>query len=170
MRHPFRVSHRTLRNKFASALRRTGAALPGQWWFVGFLILIVLFNFLFVTYQSSDARVVRIGHKKFLLEVADENSERARGLSGRDLLSENQGMLFIFKVPGTYCFWMKDTRIPLDMVWLNDQKQIVHIEQNVRPESYPTSFCPEQSALYVIELSAGNANTLKLQTGQQLDL
>lgn len=84
------------------------------------------------------------------------------------MLPENEAMLFVFERSGEHCFWMKDTRIPLDMIWLNEQKQVVHIEENVQPESYPKSFCPDEAALYVVEVNAGQVSASGIQEDQSV--
>ena len=72
-------------------------------------------------------------------------------------------MLFVYNKPGDYRFWMKDTKIPLDMFWINSDKQIVHIEKDVQPSSYPESFGSEEPAQYVLETNAGFAKKYQIQ-------
>lgn len=104
-----------------------------------------------------------------LLYVADTPQERSKGLSGRESLPDDRGMVFIFDAPDEQCFWMKDTLIPLDMIWLDDSKTITKIEPNVQPSSYPDSFCSDKPEdKYVIELNAGKATELLLAVGRQI--
>jgi uncharacterized membrane protein (UPF0127 family) len=79
------------------------------------------------------------------------------GLSGRTSMPQDQGMLFIFDHSAKHCFWMKDMHFPLDILWMDGNKTVVHVETNVQPDSYPQSFCPDQNARYVLELNAGVA-------------
>jgi uncharacterized membrane protein (UPF0127 family) len=111
--------------------------------------------------QSKDCSAV--------LEVADTSAERAKGLSGREKLSKGRGMVFIFQEPGTQCFWMKDTLIPLDMIWLDKDKKVTKTQENVLPATYPDQFCSiEPKDQYVIELNSGDVKKLEIKTGQTL--
>lgn len=104
-----------------------------------------------------------------LLYVADTQEEQTKGLSGRSSLPEDRGMAFIFDTPGQQCFWMKDTLIPLDMIWLDGARRVTKIEATVQPSSYPTSFCSAKPFdQYVIELNAGKAEQLGIKVGQSL--
>lgn len=104
------------------------------------------------------------------LEVASTNSARTLGLSGRRELARDRGMLFDFRQPGEYCMWMKDMYIDLDMIWLNEQKEIVHIVEDVAPDTYPKSFCGPNSAQYVVEVSSGAVRAADLRIGQRLKI
>lgn len=78
-------------------------------------------------------------------------------------------MLFVYDMPGSYAFWMKDTRIPLDIMWLNSEKEIVHIESNVQPASYPKTFVPKMPAQYVLETNAGYAQKYTIKIGDRVE-
>jgi uncharacterized membrane protein (UPF0127 family) len=105
-------------------------------------------------------------------EVADTTEKRAKGLMYRDSLAKDRGMLFTFAEPQLWTFWMKNTRIPLDIIWMDGKKRIVHIERNVPTCSRTDDGCPQyqpnDNAMYVLELAAGVADTLKLQRGSVL--
>jgi len=104
-----------------------------------------------------------------LLYIADSPEERSKGLSGRASLKAQRGMVFIFESPSEQCFWMKDTLIPLDMIWLDESRNVTKIQANVQPSSYPSSFCSDKPAdKYVIELNAGEAEALGINVGQTL--
>jgi uncharacterized membrane protein (UPF0127 family) len=103
------------------------------------------------------------------LEKAVTPSSQVRGLSGRDSMSWDRGMLFDFKEAGEHCMWMKDMHFPLDIVWLNEQREIVGIRENVSPDTYPTSFCGPQNARYVIEVNAHGVESGNLRMGQRLN-
>lgn len=102
------------------------------------------------------------------LERVSSEQDLEKGLSGRESMPENQGMLFTFESSGKHCFWMKDMKFSLDMIWVNADKKVVYVEKNVQPSTYPDTFCPDQPALYVIEVNAGVANKAYLSTGSQL--
>lgn len=97
------------------------------------------------------------------VHIADSEEERKQGLSGTDPLSEFEGMLFVFDREDYYGMWMKDMNYPLDIIWIDNDYTIVHIEKNISPDTYPTSFGPPTPARFVLETSAfftENANVI----------
>jgi len=102
-------------------------------------------------------------------EVADSQPELEKGLMFRTNLPENSGMLFVFPKAQIIKMWMKNTLIPLDMVFINDEKIIVHIANNAKPESLEV-ISSEIAAKYVLELNAGYANSNGLKTGDKVDI
>lgn len=90
----------------------------------------------------------------------------------RTHLADDRGMLFTFSQAQAWVFWMKNTKIPLDLIWINEKKQIIHMEQNVpictRTDDSCPQYRPNEGALYVLELAAGRAERLKLQRGSKL--
>ncbi len=105
-------------------------------------------------------------------ELADTALKRAQGLMFREHLADDRGMLFIFGDAQPWTFWMKNTRIPLDIIWIDAKKTIVHIERNVPICTRQDDGCPqyhsEEGALYVLELGGGRAAALQLQRGMKL--
>lgn len=105
-------------------------------------------------------------------ELADTPQKRAMGLMYRESLPENHGMLFIFGEAQPWTFWMKNTRMPLDIIWLNEQKTIVYIEANAPICTRTDNGCPQyqsnEPAMYVLELAGGRAQALKLKKGMKL--
>lgn len=104
------------------------------------------------------------------IEVAADDDTRAQGLMFRDRVPPGTGMLFLFAQSGEYPFWMKNTIVPLDMIWIDDQRRVVHVEANVPPckadpcPSYP----PHARANYVLELGAGEAARHRVANGSTL--
>lgn len=105
-------------------------------------------------------------------ELADTPQKRAEGLMYRTHLGADRGMLFTFLQAQAWTFWMKNTKIPLDIIWMNEKKQIVHIEANVpictRQDDTCPQYRPNDESLYVLELAGGRAESLKLQRGSKL--
>lgn len=104
-------------------------------------------------------------------ELAVTPEERTRGLMFRKKIEFDQGMLFIFGEEGFYSFWMKNMLISLDFIWLDREKRIVHIEQNVPPckqEPCPT-YTSKVPAMYFLELRAGSVEKRKLKILDRLD-
>ena len=104
------------------------------------------------------------------VSVAETWPERIKGLSGTPYLPENLVKLFIFDTPAFHSIWMKDMLYPIDIMWVNDDNKIIHIEKNTMPESYPTMFVPEKPALYVIEAATGFVSTNKIEIGDMIIL
>ena len=98
-----------------------------------------------------------IGEQTFNLEVSATREEREIGLMYRESMQYNEGMLFIFEAPARHRFWMKNTLIPLDILWLNEAKEIIHFETATPCYSEPCDiYGPEIDSLYVVELPAGS--------------
>ena len=118
------------------------------------LVLIILLSFVFF-FERKTTREIVINNKTITAEVADTFPKRARGLMFREYLGESEGMLFIFDNEDFHTFWMLNTKIPLDIIWINKEKKIVHIERDVKPceESCP-KYVPSEKALYVLEMNA----------------
>ncbi len=101
---------------------------------------------------------IALGDTTVIADIADTPDERAQGLSGRSVLGENEGLLFVFTVDDRHSFWMKDMLISIDMIWLSSDKRVVHIVPNATPGSYPQTFSPDDPARYVLEVPAGWAS------------
>jgi uncharacterized membrane protein (UPF0127 family) len=122
--------------------------------------------------KESMVEVLTPQGKTILAEVADTTEKRARGLMFRDSLPKELGMLFTFAAPQAWSFWMKNTRIPLDIIWMDQNKRIVHLERNVpgcmRQDDGCPQYQPNEDALYVLEIAAGQSEALQLQRGVKL--
>ena len=116
---------------------------------------------------------VELGGQRYSVEVADDDAERARGLMFRDALAEGHGMLFIHEREEPQSYWMKNTRIPLDILYFDDARVLVSQQRDVPPCSAGNA-CPsypsDEPARYVLELNAGVAEKLGLQDGSELTL
>jgi uncharacterized membrane protein (UPF0127 family) len=104
-------------------------------------------------------------------ELAVTPEARAKGLMYRDRINPDQGMLFLFEREGKHSFWMKNMRFAIDILWLDRDKRIIHIEQDIPPcasEDCP-SYAPSLPAMYVLELAAGSVDRLGIKLFQRLD-
>ena len=123
--------------------------------------------------QSANESFVEIGGRKIPVEVVDTAISRMRGLSGRENLPENTGMLFVFDKPGKYTFWMKDMKFAIDIIWIEDGR-IVDIWENAQPPSQGEIpiYTPEYTSTYVLEVNAGFAKEtgVKIGDGVILDI
>lgn len=113
-------------------------------------------------------RTLQLDGQRYELQVSDTKSQQAKGLGGRASLPTDKGMLFVFDQSVSHCFWMKDMHFAIDIIWLDDRKQVTHIERRITPDTYPHTFCPTQPSRYVIELNAGQADAHHVHKGQQL--
>lgn len=100
------------------------------------------------------------------VEIAERAADRWRGLMFREQLGESQGMLFIFPVEEPLSFWMKDTPLPLDIIYLDADRTIVAVRKNTVPYS-EESVRSEVPAKYVVEVNAGFADRYGLETGDK---
>lgn len=107
-------------------------------------------------------------------EIADTPAKRSQGLMGRTHLAPDHGMLFTFSEPGKWTFWMKNTKIPLDIMWLDTDGKVVHLESEVpictRTDEGCPRYHPSQKALYALELRAGMAKRLGIRKGTRLEI
>lgn len=105
--------------------------------------------------------------KKIDIEVADDNAQRAQGLMWRKSMPENEGMLFIFPEDADQAFWMKNTIMPLDILFINSNKEIVKIYKNTIPYS-EKSMPSEKKAMYVVETVAGFCDKYGISEGDKI--
>ena len=145
------------------------------------IILVIIFGYLFFHYadilfspntRQTTANQVCFKNDCFTVELAKTTAEQEKGLMNRTELDQNKGMLFIFNTVGVYPFWMKNTLIPLDMIWLDSNNKIVFIAPNVQP--CKTLICPNinplVSAKYVLEINAGSSQKIGIKIGDSADL
>jgi uncharacterized membrane protein (UPF0127 family) len=122
------------------------------------------------TADATAPRIILPDHSAIIVEVASDDATREQGLMYRDHMADDRGMVFLFAQAGEYPFWMKNTLIPLDMIWMDADHRIVHIAHNVPPckadpcPNYP----PNAKASSVLELAAGVAAKHHLRDGDVL--
>jgi uncharacterized protein len=120
--------------------------------------------------SESGARVIFPDGFVVRVEIAADEELRAQGLMYRDSLRPGTGMLFFFPEDGEHSFWMRNTRIPLDMIWIDADRRIVHIKHDVPPchiRDCP-SYAPGVDSRYVLEVAAGVAREHGLEVGDVL--
>ena len=111
---------------------------------------------------------MRIGSQTYTLEIANTEPLRARGLMERDSMPADRGMIFVFAESEPLSFWMKNTRIPLEILYLDDGGQIVSIHE-MKP--YDRSSIPSaRPAKYAIELNLGQVKTSGVKPGDVLKI
>jgi len=103
-------------------------------------------------------------------ELAETPEKRSKGLMFREALGEEEGMLFVFETPAIHPFWMKNTLIPLDMIWIDSGKKVVHVETAVPCTTMSCgSYTPSAPALYVVEANAGFVESNGIEVGDVVE-
>ena len=133
---------------------------------------IILLAVILTACQSNPIDKACINETCFEIEIRDDDKERAEGLMNRTELENDKGMLFIFEEENIYSFWMKNTLIPLDIIWINENLKIVWIAKNVSPclEDPCPSYAPQKKAKYVLEINANLSNEYNFKTGDNVQL
>ncbi len=121
--------------------------------------------------SAGETPWVELKGKRFQVELADDDAERARGLMFRDEMAPDHGMLFIHDLEEPQSYWMKNTKIPLDILYFDHDRKLVSAQEGVPPCSAGDQCPPYPSAgnaLYVLELNAGIAQALAVKPGDKL--
>ncbi|MFO7966557.1 MAG: DUF192 domain-containing protein [Archaeoglobaceae archaeon] len=133
------------------------------------LCVIVAAGFLFSQQLKGD----RVCFKEhcFNVELAVTEEEQQKGLMFRESLGPDEGMLFVFEKEEYHSFWMKNTSIPLDIIWINEDREVVYISENTPP--CEGNVCPiiepDQKAKFVLEVKGGMVNRIGLKVGDKLE-
>jgi len=105
---------------------------------------------------------------RIVIEIAADDYSRSFGLMFREKLPFSQGMLFIFDDDDVRYFWMKNTPLPLDMIFVNKDKKIVKIQKNTKPFSLQ-SYSSESPARYVVEVNTGFSDSFQIKEGDKIE-
>lgn len=141
--------------------------------FLGILLGMVLFSALFFSRFTSpeSKKEIKINNQIIIADVAVTPEARSRGLGGRDYLGFNEGMLFVFDDFDKYGFWMRDMKIPIDIVWIRGN-DIVGVEENVQPPPDPKNpdkiYEPPLPVNKILEVVAGRAKVLNAKAGDRV--
>ncbi len=125
--------------------------------FVLVVLVVTSVSLAYYTSQNHNTVRIEISGVTLTVELARTQSEQQRGLSGRDSMPSDSGMLFIFDGEGYWSFWMHEMRFPLDIIWFDSGRHAVFIEQGLKacgPDVCP-SYTPTTKAMYVLEVNAG---------------
>lgn len=115
--------------------------------------------------EKIEQSTVILGGEEFVVKVSDNFLTRERGLSGSLPLLDNEGMIFVFDKSDKHSFWMKDMSYSIDIIWIDMDMRIVHIEKSLSPDTYPKSFSPKTPSLYVLEVLSGTSDRLGIKIG-----
>jgi len=133
---------------------------------IGLVLILVglVVSFTLTTFKPTTQ--VRIGSGVYSLWLADSETARIQGLSGVEKIHLNGGLLMAYDTNDMHGIWMKDMNFPLDLIWLDSNKEIVYIVKNAPPEDPATTvYVPKSAARYVLELPAGSVKKAGIKTG-----
>jgi hypothetical protein len=151
---------------------------------IGTIIFIILVGIFvsnpgkYIKNQSSknEQKIIKIKDVEISVDVSNTPEKRSKGLSGKSLLNEKEGMLFIFdKNDQIPTFWMKDMIIPIDIIWIDNEK-IVQIDKNIlapekgTPDSKLIRYLPKTPIDYVLEVNSGFSDKYEFSIGNRVDL
>ncbi len=114
---------------------------------------------------------VTVNGIRLVTDIASTGDQRSKGLAVKDDLKENEAMLFVFSKENEYGFWMKDMKFPIDIIWLDSDRKVVHVEHSLDPcgpDSCPI-YEPDGDALYVLETVAGFAEQYDVVEGTLIE-
>lgn len=150
---------------------------------LGIIVFVILMDVVFVLFFKSENRntqqiewsmdnlhTIYINEVSFQVHIAEEPAELQQGLSEVAQLPVLNGILFMFPNELTHSIWMKDMRIPIDILWFDTDLRLAHIERNVSPDTYPQVFNPTVDSSFVLEINAGEAGIYNIQIGDVLTL
>lgn len=133
-----------------------------KYWIFSFIIVLIAL----IIFVKNESERVCINGNCFIVEVVDTPQSREVGLMNRAQLDENKGMFFVFENEGNYPFWMKNTLIPLDMIWMDSSGKIVDIKEADPCTSDPCQvYYHMGSAKYVLEVNKGLSAELGINVG-----
>jgi uncharacterized membrane protein (UPF0127 family) len=121
--------------------------------------------------DNKTSSIVKIDDMNITALVALTPEEQSTGLAIKESMKENEGMLFVFDTPKKYSFWMKDMKFPIDIIWVDSNKKIVHIEDNLQPCLFLLpcpSYTPTADSLYVLEVVSNFTNKHDIRIGDKV--
>ena len=123
--------------------------------------------------DMNTADIMLPGGQPIKTEFVFETADALRGMQFRNSLAPDHGMLYAHRIPGKYGYWMYQTLIPLDMIWMDSKHNVVEIVENCPPCKTPASQCPHygghEEAQYVLQLGSGMAKKYGLKTGDTIN-
>ncbi len=137
--------------------------------------ILAIFLFIFLISCAKNLNLISIDNGKNLIkinvEIADDNNEREKGLMLRESLDENSGMLFVFEKEEPQTFWMKNTLISLDIIFIDKNNKIIGIEKAEPCKQDPCALYRSSGpAKYILEVNAGFSAKNKISVGDKVIL
>ena len=132
------------------------------------LLALVVWAGWFFFYQNKPPRITFPNGTILNVMIAETPALREKGLSKREILRDDEGMLFVFETLDQHKIWMKDMYFPIDILWLDENFKIVDIKTGASISSYPNTFQPQTSAGFVIEVNSGYTRRNNIQVGDRV--
>lgn len=131
-----------------------------------FIVVAVAIYFVIFPNLPQSSTTVRLGDGVFRAKLATNDADRQKGLSGVTNMSADQALLMVYPESSKWGIWMKDMKVSLDIVWLDEDKKVVYIVKNAEPadDASLKTFVPKSVAKYVLELPAGTVDAKAIKT------
>lgn len=134
----------------------------------GVILLSIAATLILVAQMLQPKTRVQLGDGVFDASIAQSDADRQKGLGGVTNLGESEALLLVYAADSKWPIWMKDMKVPIDIVWLDEKKKVVDIVRDVSPdEGTDVTHTPKEKARYVIELQAGTAAKKTIHEGSQ---
>jgi uncharacterized membrane protein (UPF0127 family) len=141
------------------------------------IVLVFIFSYSYMRWEGKHSvspvkfktSSLTIDHVKISAMIADSPLLRETGLSGKNELADNEGMLFVFTEPFEYGFWMKDMKFPLEILWFDEHQTLVEVSPDLLPETYPEVFAPKSKVLYALETHTGFVEKNNIKIGDKFE-
>lgn len=131
------------------------------------LIILIIVTIFFIKFRSNRSNNITIKDTTITVEIADTNTKRQQGLSDRESLPENTGLLFIFPTSDIHSFWNYHMKFPIDVLWIDDGiiKEIGNLPIDA---GRPVTYTPKEKASYVLEVNQGVVKKYQWKLGDQV--
>jgi uncharacterized protein len=134
------------------------------------IILIILMLVSFFVFLNFKKDKIFFSENFFFVDIISKKEDLIRGLSGRKEMEDNSGLLMVFQNDDYHGIWMKDMFFPIDILWLNQNLEVVYIKESVLPETFPEVFRPKEKSRYVLEVSSGMVERFNISIGDKATL
>ena len=135
---------------------------------IAIILLIVIGTIIFLDNKNSPENNIWINNQQIAVEIAETPSQKAQGLSGREQLCDNCGMLFLLEEYQEHSFWMKEMKFDLDFVWIEGNR-VVEINKNISYiKGEQEKISPDVLADKVLEINAGKASEWEIEIGYEI--
>ena len=115
--------------------------------------------------------LVKINNTTIKVEVAETPLAREKGLSGREKLDQNKGMLFIFPQKDYYSFWMKEMKFPIDIIWISDNRVVdIAYDLPLQASEFLKTYQPKEPVNFVLEVNAGFSKKYNIKIGDRVEI
>ncbi len=139
---------------------------------IGFIALFIYISYfddmMLMVFGEETTYTLFVNNVPVIVTVADTPETLTRGLSGVQKLDQNEGKFFVFESAAKHGIWMKNMLIPLDIIWIDENLSVVHVEEVVEPSTFPTVFAPSTDARFVLEVNAHFVESLRLAVGDHI--